>query len=279
MKQLVIFSRKKIITLLVICIVLIIIGSNIFKIMDYYTRARFGVEREVYLQDIPVGRKLQHEVEDEVKSLNRERFARPRNAFFHLSSGEVVEEKYGEKIDVDATVERIFSAEQGEAVEPAVVPLDPEITQEVFKNIDTPTGSYATGFGGGNRGNNIIIAAGLLNNNIVAPGETFSFNKATGPRIPEKGYKPAPVIVGGTVIQGYGGGVCQVSSTLYNAVLEAGLKVVERYPHSRPIDYVPRGRDATVSDFLDFKFRNNTDNFIMIKSWGGGGRLVVEIWE
>ncbi|HHX77032.1 MAG TPA: VanW family protein, partial [Firmicutes bacterium] len=66
---------------------------------------------------------------------------------------------------------------------------------------------------------------------------------------------------------GIGGGVCQVSTTLFNAVDRAGLEIVERYRHSQPIDYVPLGRDATISDYLDFKFRNNTDNYILIRSW------------
>lgn len=99
------------------------------------------------------------------------------------------------------------------------------------------------------------------------------------PRDAEHGYELAPIIVGNTVVPGYGGGICQVSTTLYNAVRQAGLEIVERYPHSLPVDYVPSGMDATVSNHLDFKFRNNTERFILIRTASYGYVLVVEIWD
>ncbi|PKM80478.1 MAG: vancomycin resistance protein, partial [Firmicutes bacterium HGW-Firmicutes-13] len=109
------------------------------------------------------------------------------------------------------------------------------------------------------------------------PGQVFSFNRTVGPVTTERGFKFAPVISGGTVIMGLGGGLCQVSSTLYNAVLQAGYQVVERYPHSKPVGYVPRGRDATISYHLDFKFRNNTDSFVLIKGSIWGGRVQIQL--
>lgn len=110
------------------------------------------------------------------------------------------------------------------------------------------------------RSQNVILSCQAINGLIIEPGEVFSFNASTGPRTQERGYEIAPIFVGKKVVPGRGGGVCQTSSTLYNCVLEAGLEVVERYPHSLPVAYVASGRDATVSwGGADLKFRNNQE--------------------
>jgi vancomycin resistance protein YoaR len=121
-------------------------------------------------------------------------------------------------------------------------------------------GEYSTEFSSGApaRNTNIKKAAGSLDNTIVMPGETFSYNETLGPTTKENGYARAQIFIRGTKSYGYGGGVCQVSSTLYNAVLEAGLEVVERHSHSLPVSYVPKGKDAATSyGSVDFKFVNN----------------------
>ena len=108
-----------------------------------------------------------------------------------------------------------------------------------------------------NRASNIALAAKTINGTILLPGETFSYNGKLGNTTKEKGYKPGGAYVGGKVVQSYGGGICQVSSTLYNAVLYANLGIVERYNHSYAVSYVPAGRDATVAyGGKDFKFKN-----------------------
>ena len=266
-------------TTISLIMMLIMTGCLAFSIGDNYRRMKYGVARGVYLNDTPMEKKLEPEVYDYVLSISRDYFVRPRNAYLDPFTGQMLPEIYGQKVDVEATVEMIMKAKPYTTHYPVIVPLDPEITLDIYRNIRTRKGSFMTGFGGGNRGHNIMLAASSLNNYLLAPGEVFSFNKATMPRDAEHGYKMAPIIVGGSVIPGYGGGVCQVSTTLYNAVKRAGLEVVERFPHSRPVGYVPKGMDATVSDYLDFKFRNNKDRFIMIKTSAYGYRLVVEIWE
>ena len=266
-------------TTISLIMMLIMTGCLAFSIGDNYRRMKYGVARGVYLNDTPMEKKLEPEVYDYVFSIGRDYFVRPRNAYLDPFTGQMLPEIYGQKVDVDATVEMIMEAKPYTTHYPVIVPLDPEITLDIYRNIRTRKGSFMTGFGGGNRGHNIMLAASSLNNYLLAPGEVFSFNKATMPRDAEHGYKMAPIIVGGSVIPGYGGGVCQVSTTLYNAVKRAGLEVVERFPHSRPVGYVPKGMDATVSDYLDFKFRNNKDRFIMIKTSAYGYRLVIEIWE
>jgi len=116
-----------------------------------------------------------------------------------------------------------------------------------------------------------------INNTLVWPGEVFSFNEATGPRTPERGYLPAPIILNGGFDVGYGGGVCQVSSTVYNAALLAKLPIIERHAHTKPVHYVPEGKDATVNyGYLDMKFMNNRDGPLIIKTTLQNGRIHVE---
>lgn len=115
---------------------------------------------------------------------------------------------------------------------------------------------------------NIGITCSSLNDTIVHPGETFSFNQVVGKPTAEKGYQEASVIIDHKTEKGIGGGNCQVSSTLYNAVLEAGnLTVIERHEHGKDVTYVPDGRDAAVSyGSLDFKFRNDLNYDIRIEA-------------
>lgn len=127
--------------------------------------------------------------------------------------------------------------------------------------------SFTTYFSAGNaaRVNNIRQVASILDGMIVRPGETFSFNQSVGPRTKAAGFDEAPVIRDGVLTPGVGGGICQVSTTLFNAAFFAGLPVVERRPHSFYIDHYPVGRDATVSyGAVDLKFRNDSNRVILI---------------
>jgi vancomycin resistance protein YoaR len=152
----------------------------------------------------------------------------------------------------------------------------PTISEASLREIDGTLGSFTTHFGGtgANRGNNIALAAGRIDGTLLAPGEVFSYNKVVGPRIASAGFKDAPVIIKGELVPGIGGGICQVSTTLYNAALLANLKIVSRSHHAFPVHYVRPGRDATVVDgAIDFKFENNTGTPIYIQASSGGGRL------
>lgn len=146
--------------------------------------------------------------------------------------------------------------------------------------------SFTTHFSANNaaRLNNIRQVASILDGRIVRPGETFSFNKTVGPRTRTAGYDEAPVIRDGVLTPGVGGGICQVSTTLFNAVFFAGLPVVERHPHSFYIDHYPIGRDATVSyGGPDLKFRNDSDKIILISvsTTDGSVRvsLAAAVWD
>ncbi|SMO76299.1 VanW family protein [Melghirimyces algeriensis] len=160
--------------------------------------------------------------------------------------------------------------------------LKPKVTAEDIKRVDEKRiGSYRTRFNPGNvnRTTNLRLSSQAINNRVVNPGEVFSFNKTVGQRTRARGYKSATVIVNGEFTDGLGGGICQTSSTLFNSVDYAGLQIVARASHSKEIDYVPKGRDATVAWYgPDFKFRNNLDKPILIKSYINGGVLSVNIY-
>lgn len=132
--------------------------------------------------------------------------------------------------------------------------------------------------GNTNRASNIALAAKTINGTILLPGETFSYNGTLGNTTKEKGYKEGGAYVGGKVVQAYGGGICQVSTTLYNAVLYANLEIVERYNHSYAVSYVPAGRDATVSyGGKDFKFKNTRNYPIKIVANAKNGVVSISI--
>ncbi len=129
------------------------------------------------------------------------------------------------------------------------------------------------------RKSNIAVAVKALDNVLVASGEEFSFNRTVGERTEKRGYKISKIIVNGEFVDGIGGGVCQVSTTLYNAVLLAGLDVIEYHPHSLPISYVAPSFDAMVnSGWADLKFINRTLNPIIIRAFADGTTLRVEIY-
>ncbi|NEZ47099.1 hypothetical protein FDF74_07735 [Clostridium niameyense] len=161
--------------------------------------------------------------------------------------------------------------------------VQPRITSDKLSVINTNIGSFSTQYGGissPQRANNIVLATNAINGKILMPGDIFSFNNVVGERSAEKGYQAAPVIIGDRVEDGLGGGVCQVSSTLYNVVEKAGLQAVERTHHTKPVHYVPKGKDATVSyGSIDFKFRNNLNYPIYIEGYTNGGSLVFNIYS
>lgn len=128
------------------------------------------------------------------------------------------------------------------------------------------------------RSTNIKLSAESIHNTIVGSGDIFSFNTTVGPRNKENGYQLAPEIVNGNMVMGIGGGICQTSSTLFNAVDQIGVEYVEWHHHSADVGYVPKGRDATVSfGGLDFRFQNTTGIPLLIKTYVSYGSITVEV--
>lgn len=209
----------------------------------------------------------------------------PKNARLRVVSGrlQVVPEKSGLKLDrqqaVNLIKRRIISGAL--TVSLPVVIDEPAVTVADAVQITTLLSSYTTSFNPAKveRTHNLRLAAEAINGVIVKPGMVFSANETIGPRLVTRGFKPAQIFVRGRLEEGIGGGVCQVSSTLYNAVLLAGLKILERSHHSRVVPYVAPGRDATVVyGLVDFKFQNTNSAPIGIIAQVKGGRLTVSIY-
>lgn len=190
----------------------------------------------------------------------------------------------GVTLDRDALYDKVVSAldkwEKG-----VVVTADPVITQAKITNADLSArfgmiAAFTTDTTkDSNRNTNIDLACQAINGTALMPGEEFSFNAATGQRTTDKGYKSAGAIAAGQSIEEVGGGICQVSSTIFNAVARADLQITSRSPHAWPSTYVNRGEDATVNwPNLDFKFKNNTDSPIFLITYYENRKLSAEIW-
>jgi vancomycin resistance protein YoaR len=147
--------------------------------------------------------------------------------------------------------------------------------------ITTRIGTYTTSVAGTtNRLDNVALGSALLNNSLIAPGKIFSVNATTGERTAAKGFKMAPTIINGKLEDSVGGGMCQVSTTVFNAAFVAGLQIVERHNHELYISHYPLGRDATVSyGSYDLKFRNDTPNWILLKTDFTGWSLTVSLYS
>ncbi len=178
-----------------------------------------------------------------------------------------------------------------EGCEPVRIPFyvsQPEKTSDLLraKLFETTLSSYSTSYGSSNsnRRANISRAASLINGTVVAPGDVFSFNDTVGSRTTSNGFYTAKEYVDGKSVDGIGGGVCQVSSTLYSAVLYADMSIVERLNHMMTVGYIPLGQDATVSDGgVDFRFKNTSDYPIKISAYTSGATITISIigaaWE
>src|SRR5476649_1880257 len=141
-------------------------------------------------------------------------------------------------------------------------------------------GTYETIYGGiANRIHNVQLVAKLVDRKLIAPGATFSFNQATGARTAAQGFLEAPVIINGEVQTGLGGGICQVSTTVFNAAYEAGLPITARTNHALYISHYPLGRDATVNyPDIDLKFVNNTSHWLLLRTFVGSSSLTVALY-
>jgi vancomycin resistance protein YoaR len=156
----------------------------------------------------------------------------------------------------------------------------PKVSSVALQNSFTKLSSFSTKTDSNeDRNNNIALAAQYISNKTVMPGEVFSFNAATGQRTIQKGFRGAPAIQGGVLIDDVGGGVCQVSSTLFNAAAIAGMHIVERDPHAWPVSYLDSGLDATVNwPNLDFKFRNDNETPVFIIAYYKNRAIHVEFY-
>ena len=195
------------------------------------------------------------------------------------------DEANGRGIDREALVSAILNTDplSGKTITIPIHDLEPSITKEMLQSKFVLRGSYTTSFSDStkNRKYNIRFGAEKINGTILKPGDVFSANETLGTRTRKNGWKNAGAYESGEVVQQAGGGVCQLSSTLFNAALYADMEIVERRNHSMPVHYVDRGRDATINsvgNIIDFKFRNNTSSDVIIMAYTTGNTLHMEIY-
>lgn len=208
-------------------------------------------------------------------------YTAPVDAILNESDYSITREVLGYGFDLEALKALVSTAGEGETITvsfayiPAAVTFE-SIDATLFKDV---LGSVSTNHtGDSNRNTNLKLACKAINGKIIRPGETFSYNATLGERTEAKGYKPAGAYMAGKTVETVGGGICQVSSTLYYACLKADLEIVERTAHGYTVSYMPYGMDATVSwGSLDYKWKNNTDYPIRIEASVSGGQVHVKL--
>lgn len=207
----------------------------------------------------------------------------PQDAYIIESPFQVVVDKNG--VDFAITMEEA-KALLAEPKDEYVIPLKITKAQKTVSSLGSRAfpnelANFTTRYDAGNtsRTTNLAIACKKLNGQVIQPGEVFSYNKALGKRSVENGYKEAAIYANGGVENGLGGGICQISSTLYNAVLQANLGIEERHNHSFITSYVEAGKDATVVyGALDFKFKNTRKYPIKLEAYLKSGVATVKIY-
>ena len=208
------------------------------------------------------------------------------NATITLEGDKVVHQpaKVGRKLDVTATMKRLQEQLQEGKVETLELVINesaqPTITDKDLVSITSILGSFTTYFDGSNtsRAHNIHLASQKIHQTLIPAGGIFSFNQVVGERTPEAGYDDAPVFMGGRLVPGIGGGICQVSSTLFNTALLSGMDIVERDTHFAPVSYIPVGLDATVAwGYIDFQFKNPYSHPIYVIAEEGAGYVTITI--
>jgi len=203
---------------------------------------------------------------------------------FAMRTFAFTDEQPGISIDRDELYGRIADSlnrrEQGAHITAQLALWQPEVSKAVLAQRFTMISAFTTDTtNDSNRNNNINLACQAINGTVLMPGDTFSFNNVTGERTIGKGYREAGAISAGQTIDEVGGGICQVSSTLFNAVARADLEILSRSPHAWPSAYVNRGEDATVNwPNLDFRFRNNTPYPVFVIAYYRNRACSAEIW-
>ena len=217
----------------------------------------------------------------DLNKIHSEVYKEAKNAYYEKEPFKVYNEIIGVDFDITSAQE-LLKENKNEYTIPLII-SQPEIT---IKDLDINVfpdllGTFTTKYDASNtsRSTNLKLAANKINGTILSPGETFSYNKVVGERTIDAGYKEAKIYSGGEVVDGLGGGICQISSTLYNATVFSNLDIVERHNHQFITSYVGAGRDATVVyGAKDFKFRNSRNYPIKISMSVSGGIASASIY-
>ena len=270
------------------------------KLKDAYATARIGGLTDRYERIAVLKQRGLHLtsiltynlalIEDDILDFAEGIYLAPVDAeiAFHPDAREkftITEERTGLYVDGEALFLAAVQQFETEVFEPIIVVpeiLQPEVFAETLQRATHLIATFSTDLldSTSNRVKNVQRALQAVHGYRVNPGEVFSFNQATGPRTAATGYLPAPVIMPDKSLQdAIGGGICQSSSTIYNAAVMAGMEIVERRHHSFPVSYVPLGQDATVSwGGVDLKFRNPNETPVFLRYFTRGRLVYVELW-
>jgi len=288
-------NTKMLPSLFAICLCAMLYGNLCAAILlpktDYTLTVIAGENTYVYAYpeiDLYKGGLYLKDLDGAIDRIYRDTFVSPTDAtvsFMPRSANKftITSEVCGKKIDKSHLYHTISTALQSKTEE-ITVPLksiSPTITKEFLCAHTNCRAEFKTFYGSSlsGRKHNIQLCAEMLNGKVVESGESFSFNAAVGERTYERGFTTAKVISEGRFIDGVGGGVCQVSSTIYNCVLLAGLDIEERHPHSLSVSYVEPSFDAMVSyGACDLKFKNTTDGPIFIECFADGSNITVRLY-
>lgn len=232
----------------------------------------------------------QKAIKEFVTSIEKQVNVNPINAKIQIAGAgfSVIPDVKGVKLETAILEKKLEAQIDGKVspdinIEATITTPIAAITAQKLNTVNTKVTSFSTEFASGSsdqRANNIRLATRAINGTCIMPGGTFSFNDVVGQRTAVKGYESAPIIVGNQVDSGLGGGICQVSTTLYNSILKANIKSTQRSHHTLPSHYVPLGMDATV-DYgnLDYKFTNTLAYPIYIQGDAEGGNIVFNVYS
>ncbi len=244
------------------------------RVLDAYSFNTFLVQ--VKMQE---AEKLPEEID--LEALYAEYVSNPVNAFLDPETYDVVPEVYGYHFNLENALEQMEQTSYGGSFEIPFEYIHPELDGETLKSMlfrDVLGYCETEHTKDENRNTNLRLACEAINGTILYPGEVFDYNTVVGKRTAEKGYKPAAAYSSGKTVQSLGGGVCQVSSTIYYCTLIADLEIVNRLPHSYVSSYMPMGMDATVSwGGPEFTFKNSTNYPIRIDATVADGYVKVTL--
>ena len=231
--------------------------------------------------EIPVEECPKEEID--IEKIHNEIYKGPVNAYYTTNPRKIYKEEDGLDFAISVSEAKKLLMEDKSEYIIKLKKIKPQVT---VANLDSGAypdklSTFTTKYGTGdvNRNTNIALAAKSISNVVLMPGETFSYNDLIGECSTKTGYKAATIYLNGQLSTGIGGGICQVSTTLYNTVLRANLEIVQRRNHSLGVTYVPSGQDAMVSiGTQDFKFKNNRDYPIKVVAYVGTGSVTCEIY-
>lgn len=219
----------------------------------------------------------------------------PKDASVTLNKGKIkiINEQNGKTLNKEKSREKIIALITSKNLNNVTKPLvinetKPRITADKLSEIDTKIATHSTNYKDDGsdsestpeRATNLKLAAKAINGTLLMPGDIFSFNNIVGNTTADKGYKNAPIIVNNQFRPGMGGGICQVSTTLFTAVDKANLESIERISHSLPVYYAKKRRDVAIAfGSIDYKFKNTYSYPIYIESYAKNGKVVVNIYS